>query len=155
MVTHYNYFKIISQIENQFAEINYVKSDTLILKTGLPQGSILGPLLCIIYINDIAHASQIFDFIIYANDTNISSALKIILKDSQNKLSIETIINNELKNISNWLKTNKLSLNVKKTKYIIFHTAKRNINTLNLWFGWDPIQGSHHQHPLTNWVLFK
>ncbi len=66
----------------QFVEINDVKSDTLILKTGLPQGSILGHLLFIIYINDITHASQIFDFIIYGDDTNLSSSLKIILKDT-------------------------------------------------------------------------
>ncbi len=51
----------------QFVEINDVKSDTLILKTGVPQGSILCPLLFIVYINDIAYASQIFDFIIYAH----------------------------------------------------------------------------------------
>ncbi len=102
------------------------------LKTGVSKGSILGPLLFIVYLNDIEHASQIFDFIIYADDTNLSSPLKLILKDTKSKLSIETIINNELENISNWLKTNKLSLNVKKTKYMIFHTAQRKVTTLHL-----------------------
>ncbi len=78
-------------LQQGFVEINYVKSDTLILKTGVPQGSILGPLLFIIYINDNAHVSQIFDFIIYADDTNLSSSLKIILKDTKSKTNIETI----------------------------------------------------------------
>ncbi len=62
----------------------------------------------------------------------MTSSLKIILKDSQNKISIETIINNELEKISNWLKSSKLSLNVKKTKNMIFHTAQRKVNTLHL-----------------------
>ncbi len=118
--------------KKQFVEINNVKSDTLILKTGVQQGSILGLLLFIIYINDVAHAGQIFYFIIYADDTNLSSSLKIILKDTKIKLSIETIINNELGYISNWLKTNELSLNVKKTKYMIFHTAPKKLNKLHL-----------------------
>ncbi len=116
----------------QFVELDDIKSDTLVLKTGVPQGSILGPLLFIIYINDIAHASQIFDFIIYADDTTLSGALKIIIKDSKNKQSIETVINNELEKISDWLKTNKLSLNVKKTKYMIFHTVQRKVTPLHL-----------------------
>ncbi len=104
----------------------------MILKAGVPQGSILCSLLFIIYRNDIAHASQIFDFIIYDDDTNLSNSLKIILKDTKSKLSIEKIINNELEYICNWLKTNKLSLNVKKTKYMIFHTAQRKVNTLHV-----------------------
>ncbi len=62
--------------QKQFVEVNDVKSDTLIIKTGVLQGYILEPLLFIIYINDIVHASQIFDFIIYADHTNLSIVLK-------------------------------------------------------------------------------
>ncbi len=56
----------------------------------------------------------------------------ILIKDSKRKISIETVINNELEKIRSWLKTNNLSLNVKKTKYMIFYTAQRKVNTLNL-----------------------
>ncbi len=62
----------------QYVEIDGVKSDLLNLSSGVPQGSILGPILFIIYINDIANASKCFDFIIYADDTTLSTTLEII-----------------------------------------------------------------------------
>ena len=60
----------------QYVEIHDTKSDPLTLTTGVPKGSILGPLLFIIYINDIAQASKLFDFIIYADDTTLSTTLE-------------------------------------------------------------------------------
>ena len=115
----------------QYVEINETKSESLTLTTGVPQGSILGPLLFIIYINDIAQASRLFDFIIYADDTTLSTTLEIVLNESQN-VDVSIILNSELNAISDWLKLNKLSLNVKKSKYMIFHTTKRKKNDLEL-----------------------
>ncbi len=69
----------------------FSKSDTLTLTTGVPQGSILGPLLFIIYISDIAHASNLFNVIIYADDTTLSSTLEIVLKNMPN-LNIDTTL---------------------------------------------------------------
>ncbi len=103
----------------QYVEINNVKSDTLKMMTGVPQGSILGPLFFIIYINDIAQASKLFDFIIYADDT-----LEIIIRNTPN-LNADKILNTEFKNMNDWLKLNKLSLNLKKCKYMIFHTHRK------------------------------
>jgi hypothetical protein len=126
-----NLMKSYLSDRKQYVEIDGIQSDTLVIKTGVPQGSILGPLLFIIYINDIANSSNIFEFIIYADDTTLSGTLKIIIKKSQMK-SINEIINNELSNINDWLKVNKLSLNIQKSKFILFHTAQRNIPQLEI-----------------------
>ncbi len=63
----------------QYVEIDGTKSVEITIKTSLQQGSILGPLLFIIYINDIANSSKLFDFIIYANDTTLSTTLEIVI----------------------------------------------------------------------------
>ncbi len=63
----------------QYVEIDGSNSDMLSLTTGVPQGSILGPVLFIIYINDIAQASKLFDIIMYADDTTLSTTLKIVI----------------------------------------------------------------------------
>ncbi len=115
----------------QFVEIDETQSETLTIQTGVPQGSILGPLLFIIYMNDIAQASKIFDFIIYADDTTLSGTLKMIIQSSHTQ-NVNATINTELENINTWLKTNKLSLNVSKTKYMLFHTPCRKVNSLQL-----------------------
>lgn len=83
------------------------------ISCGVPQGSILGPLLFLLYINDLPLCSKIAKFILFADDTNI-------LFSHHDPKELELIINSELKYISNWFKENKLSLNVKKTNYMIF-----------------------------------
>ena len=109
----------------QYVELENVNSDILQIKTGVPQGSVLGPLLFIVYINDIANASNIFKCISYADDTTLSSILSLFgLNDTP---YINENINTELNKISEWLKINKLSLNVDKTKFMLFHMPQKNI----------------------------
>jgi hypothetical protein len=106
------------------------------IKTGVPQGSILGPLLFIIYLNDLHLASNIFHPVIYADDTTLSSTLHTFDGAGQDR---DTCINAELNNISLWLKANKLSLNTSKTKAMLFHTSRKNVFYPNISIEGTPI----------------
>jgi hypothetical protein len=109
----------------QYVEIDGNKSSLLPINTGVPQGSILGPLFFIIYINDISISSKIFKFVTYADDTTLILAIKYENKELYTP--IESKINMELQNINVWLKLNKLSLNISKTKCMIFHKPQKKI----------------------------
>ena len=118
----------------QYVEMDGSRSPNLTITTGVPQGSILGPLLFIIYMNDIHEASDIFHSILYADDTTLSTplcAFKIPLTVSQIN-SLSTKINAEMSKIHDWLCINKLSLNLSKTKYMIFHNRQRKISHIDL-----------------------
>ena len=84
----------------------------------VPQGSCLGPLLFLVYINDLPICLEKCTSKLYAEDTDISASNKSI-KEAEKQ------VNNDLNNIHNWLIANKLSLNVLKTKYMIFSTAHK------------------------------
>ena len=109
----------------QYVELNGIRSSHLLITTGVPQGSILGPLLFIIYMNDIANASSLFYPILYADDTTLSATLKTF---NLNNNAIASNINVELDKISLWLKVNKLSLNTEKTKAMLFHMPQKTVN---------------------------
>ena len=79
----------------------------------MPQGSILGPLLFLLFINDIANSFEILKFIFYADDTNIFYCCEDIQELCE-------IVNRELLAVVQWFKSNKLSVNLKKTNFIIF-----------------------------------
>ena len=102
----------------QYVTYNGISSVTKTVKCGVPQGSILGPLLFLIYINDLCSVCKHTFTILFADDTNLFSSGKEIK-------TLETNINNELSHTSIGLKVNKLSLNIKKIHYMIFRKRKK------------------------------
>ena len=109
-----NWFK--SYLNNRKQFISYDKKETAMLNLmcGVPQGSILGPLLFLLYVNDIQHASTILEPIMFADDTNLFISHK-------NITTLFSTMNKELTKIQEWFNANKLSLNISKTKYSFFH----------------------------------
>ena len=97
------------------------KSKEMTITTGVPQGSILGPLLFLLYINDIENTSDIISYVLYADDTNV------FYSDSCITTLVETM-QNEMNKIINWLNANKLSINVSKTKLIVFKSKNKKLN---------------------------
>ena len=99
------------------------KSSIRSIKYGVPQGSILGPLLFIIYVNDIPEISRLAKFVMYADDANI-----IIYGSNMNE--IQSKIEQVISKLQVWVGQNGLKMNLKKTKYMLF--ANKNIKTNNI-----------------------
>jgi hypothetical protein len=113
-----DWFRSYLHDRKQFVSFGGEHSSPLSISCGVPQGSILGPLLFLLYINDISHASQMLSLVLFADDTNafLSGRYLNLLVDS---------INNELTKLTIWLRANKLSLNLGKTQFILFKNKNK------------------------------
>ena len=88
---------------------------------GVPQGSVLGPLLFLLYMNDIHFASDKLSFYLFADDTNMLYSDKILA-------SLERVVNLELHKVPDWLTSNRLTLNVLKSNYVIFRPYQKTLS---------------------------
>ena len=111
----------------QYVAFKYCRSDLKCINNGVPQWSILGPMLFLIYINDFPNASKLFNFIMHSGDTSLFCCLEDI--QSPHK---EHALNQELQKVYKWLLANKVKWNVAKTKYMIFSERNKNINPIYL-----------------------
>ena len=101
----------------QFVKIGSSQSNAETITCGIPQGSTLGPLLFLLYINDLPYCSKKLSFRIFADDTNMFFT-------SDNLLHLESIMNEELNSVFKYCNINKLSINFAKTTYVVISSTR-------------------------------
>ena len=102
----------------QFVQTGNTKFNALRQICGVPQDSLLGPLFSILHINDLPACSNELEFILFADDTSI-------FFEHSDLERLTSHLNDQLNNVSTWLKANKLSINVKKTKRLVIFRPKQ------------------------------
>ena len=117
----------------QFTFCNGKRSELRTITCGVPQGSVLGPLLFLLYINDLPNISSKLKFYLFADDTNI-------FYEGSNLDVLERTVNKELKKLSLWLNANRLALNISKTNFVIFAAKNKPLQNVTLLINKEAIQ---------------
>ena len=128
-----DWFKTYLTEREQFVNYDNALSSKSKITTGVPQGSILGPLLFLLYINDISNSSHLLKFILYADDTNIFYC-------SDNIQQLCDTVNEELLGVVQWFKSNRLSVNSKKTNFVLFGSNQKTRKLQNVEIFLDNIK---------------
>jgi hypothetical protein len=134
------WFKSYLASRSQFVSISNCKSELKSILHGVPQGSVLGPLLFLLYINDLHEAIKFSEVNLFADDTTLfqfGASLK----------SLSDNVNTDLSLLSDWLNANKIALNASKTEYVLF---KSRLKTLNPSLRSTLLEGSWILAPVLN-----
>ena len=102
----------------QYVSLDGYDSNSLHVTCGVPQRSVLGPLVFLIYINDMSRVSSKLVFYLFADDTSTNF-------ESGNLEQLQKVLNNKLKHVKKWFDVNKLALNIDKTNFVVFHSPQR------------------------------
>jgi hypothetical protein len=133
-----DWFKSYLSNRKQYVSYKGSSSRSHEITCGVPQGSVLGPLLFIIYTNDLPISLTYSKCVLFADDTTIYYS-------SDNIDNIYLKINEDLKSVADWFRANKLTLNINKTNYIIFtKSARERNNNKTIQIGSDIIKKVRH-----------
>ena len=116
----HDWFKSYLSQREQFVNVNGHNSLSLPVTCGVPQGSILGPLLFLLYVNDLPNTSSLLTFHLFADDTNLYFS-------SKNLSHLEANLNHELKSFAEWMKCNRLALSISKKSLFFFIPVNVNL----------------------------
>ena len=114
----YNWFESYLSNRCQVTVCNGIKSSPETVQIGVPQGSILGPLLFTLYINDLSDYLEHCDVTLYADDT-------VLFISDKSLHNIKSHMNSDLEKLNNWLKLNHLTLSISKSKFMIIGSSQR------------------------------
>ena len=142
-----SWFRSYLTDRKQNTEVNNVVSEAETTLWGVPQGSVLGPLLFLLYINDIYKSSSLFAFYLLADDTS-----KLLANNNLKEL--ESLVNRELGNVNEWLKANKLSLNIKKSNFVIFRPRQKNMPFIPRITIFDPVTNTYANLEMKDYVKY-
>ena len=130
----YNFLKSYLSNRSQYVSVDNMSSSFSAVTHGVPQGSILGPLLFIIMINDLPNSSNAFKFNLFADDSTLTYKFSPSDVDS-----IHVDVNNNLSMVNAWLCANRIQSNVSKTKYVIF-SYRSNLSSPAISLGGEAVE---------------